>query len=381
MLTYSRRTTLSLLGAVPFSHLVVPAFAEGIENKKFIFVLLRGGMDGLSALAPDDRKLMSSHRHTLIRSSETRLNLSNGFQLHSSFKNLKTIYDEGDASFIHACATPHRARSHFDAQDMLELLGHANIREGWLNRVLSAIDAQGLAIARGVPLAMQGEYKVSNWSPPLFDSVSEDLLERLGGLYDNDPEFSEPLKIARQNKVSDITINPRMNRRFTYEYSIALKSLGQRMSIDSGPGIGMVAFDGWDTHANQAGALNQKFKKLDDGILALKQELGSHWANTCIVICSEFGRTVAVNGTRGTDHGTGGLMMLLGGAVDGGKMKGDWPGIKTKDLYQGRDLAPANDVTAVLKGVLRDHLGIDRRTLDQSIFPNSARAFDGLIQS
>ena len=153
------------------------------------------------------------------------------------------------------------------------------------------------------------------------------------------------------------------------------------MSKDDGPGIGMTALNGWDTHVNQINEHNVKFEKLDNGFRALKEQLGNKWEQTCVVVCSEFGRTVAVNGTRGTDHGTGGLIMLLGGAIAGGEISGDWPGLKRTDLYHGRDLAPVNDVTAVLKGVLRDHLGIDRSTLDRSIFPGSARAFDGLIKS
>ena len=380
-MNFTRRTTLGLLGAASFSQMTIPLFAQGLEDRKFIFILLRGGMDGLSALTPDDVDKLSYMRPKLSQRMGERINLSNGFRLHPALTHLKTFYDAGDVTFIHACSTPYRARSHFEAQDMLELLSRDTLREGWLNRTLSVIDGQGLAIARGVPLAMQGPQSVANWSPPLFDSAPEELLDRLNILYANDPQFSEPLMVARQNKISGLPINRRLNRRFTFESTITLQALGQRMTLNGGPGIGMVAIDGWDTHANQTATLNRKFKNLNEGLFALKQELVEHWQNTCIVIASEFGRTAAMNGTRGTDHGTGGLMILLGGAVKGGNVKGDWPGIKKKNLYQGRDLAPANDVTAVLKGVLRDHLGIDRITLDNSIFPNSSRAFDNLIQS
>ena len=380
-MNFTRRTTLGLLGAVSFNQLTIPVFAQGVKNRKFIFILLRGGMDGLSALTPDDVGELSYIRPKLSKQMGERINLNNGFRLHPALAHLKTFYDENDVTFIHACSTSYRERSHFEAQDMLELLAHGNQQEGWLNRTLSVIGGQGLAIARGVPLAMQGPHSVANWSPPLFDVAPENLLDRLTDLYSSDPQFSEPLKTARQNKISGLPINRRLNRRFTYEPTITLKALGQRMAMNGGPGIGMVAIDGWDTHANQAGTLNRKFKNLNEGLLVLKQELAELWNNSCIVIASEFGRTAAMNGTRGTDHGTGGLMMLLGGAVKGGNVKGDWPGIKKTNLYQGRDLAPANDVTAVLKGVLRDHLGIDRTTLDNSIFPNSSRAFDGLIQS
>ena len=378
-LPISRRTALGFMGAMSVGSLYTGSHANALKDKKFIFILLRGAMDGLSALVPDDTKIRIMRRSLLLSTKEHH-NLQNGFLLHPSFSNLKTLYEAGDATFIHAASTPYRNRSHFDGQDYLEVLGANNLSDGWMNRVLSSHGGKGLAIARAIPISMVGTAPVSNWSPPLFDAVPENLLEQLTDLYSSDPQLAASLRDAKSNQLT-IPINPADARKFSFKYPIALAALGRLMSAEGGPNVGMVGLEGWDTHANQAGALNRKFKSLDDGLLDLKQELGPHWENSCIVVCSEFGRTVEVNGTRGTDHGTGGLMMLLGGVVDGGNIKGDWPGIQKKDLYQGRDLAPANDVTAVLKGVLRDHLGIDRQTLDTKIFPNSSRAFDGLIQS
>lgn len=374
---FSRRTALSLLAAASLNQ---PSFALGVENTSFIFILLRGGMDGLSALIPQD-KATRSLRQKLLPDPSKLYDLHNGFALHPSFKSLHSFYKKGNASFIHASSTAYRARSHFDAQDFLEILGNNKFSDGWLNRALKAMGGSGLALARSVPLTLQGEMDVSNWSPPLFDEVSPDLLARLSTLYVNDLELTRSLESASANKVEGMSINRRSSTRLNLEYPIALEALGRIMSAKGGPGVGMVALNGWDTHINQQGQLERKFQQLDDGLLALKTQLGKKWDQTCIVVCSEFGRTAAINGTRGTDHGTGGLVMLVGGAVAGGQVKGNWPGLKKKELYQGRDLAPANDITAVLKGVLRDHLGIDRSTLDRSIFPGSARAFDGLIKS
>lgn len=376
-LKFTRRTALSLLAAATLNQ---PSFAQGIQNKSFIFILLRGGMDGLSALVPKDKE-MSALRRELSFKRIKNVNLNPNFDIHPAFQSLKTLYDEGDASFIHACSTAYRERSHFDGQDFLEILGNNHVRDGWLNRALKSFGGNGLALARSVPLAFHGEANVSNWSPPIFDEVSPDLLERISALYADDIELTHSLEAAKTNGAIGMSVNRRASRRFNLDYPIALEAIGRIMSAKEGPGIAMTALNGWDTHVNQAVELDRKFKRLDDGILALKTQLGPKWAQTCIVVCSEFGRTAAINGTRGTDHGTGGLVMLLGGAVAGGQVKGDWPGLKKKELYQGRDLAPANDVTAVLKGVLRDHLGIDRSTLDRSIFPGSARAFDGLIKS
>ena len=374
---FTRRTALGLMAA---STLNQTCFANGIKNRSFIFILLRGGMDGLSALIPQDKEL-AGLRNKLLSNPTDHLDITPDFVLHPAFKTLKTLYDNGDASFIHACSTPYRARSHFDAQDYLEVLGNNRVHEGWLNRALQFYDGEGLALARSVPLALQGKMKVANWSPSLFDEVSPELMTRLSNLYADDAELSNVLATAESNKIEGMSINRRASRRFNIEYPIALEALGRIMSRGSGPSIGMAALNGWDTHVNQAVELDRKFKRLDDGFLALKTQLGPKWDQTCVVVCSEFGRTAAINGTRGTDHGTGGLVMLLGGAVAGGKVHGDWPGLKKKNLYQGRDLFPANDVTAVLKGVLRDHLGIDRSTLDRSVFPGSGRTIDGLIQA
>lgn len=378
MIDLSRRHSLALMGGLSLSAFSGLSFAKGIEDRKFIFVLLRGAMDGLSALIPDDADIARA-RADILPALDTRLDLNNGFRLHPSFVGLREMYGQGDAAFIHASATAYRDRSHFEAQDALEILGQAGAKEGWLNRALQAHGGTGLAVGRAVPLALKGAAPATNWSPPLFETASDDLLNRLAALYANDMTFAAPLATARGNMDMSMDTTRRDARRFTREYSIALSSMGKLMSVEGGPGIGMVALDGWDTHANQANDLTRKFSALDAGLTELKTALGSTWPKSCVVVCSEFGRTVAANGTRGTDHGTGGLTMMLGGAVRGGRLHGDWPGVTPKSLYEGRDLYPANDIAAIMKGLLRDHLGFDRKALDQQVFPNSSRAFEGLI--
>lgn len=380
MLKFSRRQSLGLLGGLGLSSVANISFGQGVATRKFIFVILRGAMDGLSALMPDDAEV-EGLRGNLLPAIDARLNLKNGFRLHPSFTELNKLYRNGDAAFIHASATPYRSRSHFEAQDALETLGPQGVKDGWLNRALQANGGTGLAVGYAVPLALKGSAPTTNWSPPIFETASDDLLMRLSDLYANDMTFAAPLAMAREGQDMSTDMRKRDIRRFSREYTIALSAIGNLMTVENGPGIGMVALDGWDTHANQKNDLTRKFKALDEGLGALKASLGENWQNTCIVVCSEFGRTVAANGSAGTDHGTGGLTMLLGGAVKGGAVHGDWPGLKPSALYKGRDLFPANDVSAILKGVLRDHLGLDKRTLDTKIFPNSGNAFKGLIQS
>lgn len=378
MIVFSRRQSLGLLAGLSLSTVSNLSFAQGVKDRKFIFVILRGGMDGLSALIPDDKE-MNGLRGGILPTIDTRLNLGNRFRLHPSFSGLYNLYKDGHASFIHASATPYRNRSHFEAQDTLETLGAPGAKDGWLNRALRLHGGTGLAVGRAVPLALKGSAPATNWSPPLFETASNDLLNRLSDLYAGDPLFAASLALAQDNQGMSMELNKRDARRFSREYTIALSSIGSLMSREAGPGIGMVALDGWDTHAGQNNDLTRKFAALDEGLTALKDTLGLRWQKTCVIVCSEFGRTVAENGTRGTDHGTGGLTILLGGAVKGRAVHGDWPGVKQSDLYENRDLFPANDISAILKGVLRDHLGLDRKILDTRVFPKSGRAFDGLI--
>ena len=375
---FNRRQSLALLAGVSLSCLPQISFAKGIEGRKFIFVILRGGMDGLAALIPDDKEI-EGLRGSILPAPNARLNLDNGFRLHPSFSGLKKLYSEGEAAFIHAASTPYRDRSHFEGQDALETLGRGGAKDGWLNRALKINGGSGLAVGRAVPLAMKGSAPVTNWSPPIFKTTSDDLMRRLADLYADDPMLAASLAAANDTSAMEMDLSRREARRFTKEYTIALSSLGRLMSEPGGPGVGMVGLDGWDTHDGQPNRLNRSFAALDEALIALKDSLGATWQNSCIVVASEFGRTAAANGTKGTDHGTGGLTMLLGGAVKGGKVHGDWPGVKKPALYEDRDLYPANDIAAILKGVMRDHLGLSRSTLDTRIFPGSGRAFDGLI--
>ncbi|MEO0881387.1 MAG: DUF1501 domain-containing protein [Pseudomonadota bacterium] len=374
---FTRRSTLALLGAAGLCSPIHAAYAAGSEGRKTIFIILRGAMDGLAALIPDDRALAQLRRST-IPSVSDRIALKNGFSLHPSLVNLYSLYQDGDAGFIHAASTPYRARSHFDGQDLLEALGETSTCDGWLNRLVQTVGGHGLAVGYALPLALRGDGPATNWSPPVFASPSDDLLNRLQDLYADHPLLGDPLAMARATPAQSVG-GTKIKSGPAEQYVAASQALGKLMSAEGGPDIGMLSFDGWDTHANQSGQLATRLGGLDEALAGLKSELGSHWVSTAILICSEFGRTAAENGTRGTDHGTGGLMILAGGAIRGGKVHGDWPGLNPRDLYEGRDLAPANEVTGVLKGVLRDHLGVSRSALEQRVFPATSGIMEGLV--
>ncbi|MEO0982975.1 MAG: DUF1501 domain-containing protein [Pseudomonadota bacterium] len=379
MTVMSRRTAITLLAGAGVSPSFHAAFAKDAADRKFIFVILRGGMDGLSALIPSSSDI-EALRGDISPAEQERLPVGADFALHPSFSGLHALYRSGEAAFIHAAATPYRDRSHFDGQDALETLAGPDARDGWLNRALQASGAgDGLAIGYAVPLVLKGDAPATHWSPPVFAEASEDLLDRLGDLYAGDPAFAASLATARATDSPDIEMNG--PRGPGGRAATILKAAGELMAADAGPGVGVVSIDGWDTHANQAPALTNRFRALDQGLLALKDALGDQWRKTAVVLASEFGRTVRVNGTEGTDHGTGGLVVLSGGAVAGGRTLGDWPGLKPRDLLDNRDLRPVNDMAAILKGVLRDHLGLDRATLDQDVLPNSEPALNGLIRA
>ncbi len=376
----SRRHFLAFTSTTLGLSLVPSAFAFTGGTHKLVFVILRGGMDGLSALIPTS-PIIEALRAGILPSPEARLALTSDFALHPALPGLAELYRNQQLAFVHACSSAYRERSHFDGQDFLETLSPTPARDGWLNRAIGLLGSQsiGIGIGPSLPLVLSGPAPAGNWSPRVFDTVSDDLLDRLGNLYGPDPLFSETLADARALSEIVDAGGDRVRGGPEAQYSAAMAAAG-RLIAGAGANVGVVSLDGWDTHANQAGALATRFAALDTGLAALRGELGSDWERTVVLIASEFGRTARANGTQGSDHGTGGLVILAGGAVNGGHVHGEWPGIGPGELYQDRDLAPANAFEAIAKGVLRDHLGLDPSDLDRIVLPDSAPALNGLIR-
>jgi len=229
---------------------------------------------------------------------------------------------------------------------------------------------------------------VQTWAPSALPAAEGDFLERLMRIYQSDPTFSSALSEAM--KSAELTSNVMANemgnggkkRSRRVNLKILSEAAGKFLAAPDGPRIAAIESGGWDTHAGQIGRLGGKLKELNAGLIALQQNLGDAWRDTVIVVVSEFGRTVAANGTRGTDHGTGGLALILGGAVKGGKLIGEWPGIAEQHQFQGRDLAPVNDYRSLFKTILHDHLSVRENHLEDTIFPESRKAkmFDDLIR-
>jgi uncharacterized protein (DUF1501 family) len=404
----ARRALLVGLGAgamslsFPGVSLAVPA-ARG--ERKLVLVILRGALDGLSAVPMYGDPNYSAVRGGLAigapGSPDGAFDLGGGFGLHPKLAFLAERYRAGDAAVFHAISGPYRGRSHFDGQDVLES-GEARVfaaDHGWLNRALTAggdtvrfpASAKGLAIGQTMPLVLRGEGDVASWAPSTGRDVGGDTMARLMDLYSSDRLLGPALAAALETNSmagadSMMGAQRGMGRGGNANLNGIFGSAARFLTSPDGPAAVVIGVDGWDTHANQGGATGQlatRLGALDEGLSALKQGLGPTWSNTVVMVVTEFGRTVAINGTRGSDHGTGGAAFVLGGAVRGGKVYGDWPGLSERALFEGRDLAPANDLRGLFRSTLAGHWGVDTRALDTRVFPGSAnaRGFDGLIRS
>jgi uncharacterized protein (DUF1501 family) len=400
--SFSRRTLLSASGAL-CAWAFLPRFARAADGRdpRLIVIVLRGALDGLSAVAPlGDPDYAGLHGDLALRldGEHPALPLDAFFALNPAMPNFARLYGARQALIVHACATNYRERSHFDGQDVLEsgMPGPGRVESGWLNRALLAIPkgeriaARGLAVGSTPPLVMRGGAPILGWAPSGLPVASEDLTTRLLALYDHrDPNLAAALRAGLD--ADRLAMKQGMdNLKGGGDLALAMRKTAEGaarlINADDGPRVAAMAFDGWDTHANEGGAtgrLAQLLGGLDGAFAAFETELGPRWKDTAIVAVTEFGRTVHINGTIGTDHGTGTVAFLAGGAIAGGRVVADWPGLKAAQLYEGRDLKPTTDLRAVLKGVLADQFGVNARTLAENVFPDSAMASPmmGLIKA
>ena len=378
-----RRTLLKTIGAAGIVSWM-PVMASTPDDRRFVLVILRGALDGLALLPPVGDPDYATLRGELAIARPGRpggvLPVDDLFGLHPAMPELHSMFTGKEATFVHAVASPYRERSHFDGQDLLEK-GTATVggtRDGWLNRALAnfAGDEVAIALSQNTPLVLRGEQAVTSWAPSRLPDVSDNTLARLQDLYSDDAFFATRLAQAMESQAiaGDMTAGRvRQNEQF----ASTMTSAARFLTADGGPRIAVIEAGGWDTHANQGAAQGQlanRLAGLDAGLGRLKQELGSAWQKTVVAVVTEFGRTVRVNGTRGTDHGSGAAAVLAGGAVDGGRVVADWPGLSARSLYEDRDLAPTTDLRSVFKGVLADHLQLQENFIETEVFPDSRPA-------
>jgi uncharacterized protein (DUF1501 family) len=374
-------------------------FAHTGGSARLVVVILRGALDGLAAVPPHaDPHYAELHRELAIAApgaADGALELDGTFGLHPSFAFLHERYVAGELLVFQAVASPYRDRSHFDGQNVLEngLTKPLGSADGWLNRALAALPRgaghageRAVALSQNVPLILRGGAPVISKSPQMTPDVDEELLSRLADLYSQDDWFSARLSEGVQTeKLSDEGMAARPSAA-TDKIGGVTRMAAALMRSEGGPEVAVIEASGWDTHANQGGAkgtLAQRLAGLDRALRTLADELGPLWPQTAVLVVTEFGRTAAMNGTRGTDHGTGGCAFLAGGAVRGGRVVADWPGLARTALLDNRDLRPTLDLRSVFKAVLDEHMHVDARALATRIFPDSsgARPLKGLIRA
>lgn len=402
---------VNFLGAQAF------AASEGaLAKKKMVVVICRGGMDGLSVTPPVGDANYAALRGSIAMRPDQVLKLDNTFGLHPQLDTVHRLALKGQARIAPAIASPDRARSHFEAQDVLET-GSAKVYgadTGWLNRTLEALapvrKVEGLSVGATAPLILRGKVQAASWSPGRGIDETARLPTLLQDLYRNDPmlgpAFARGLETETMAQtamtamaatpamnemaaaapsmtapasmsptpISSTGANDRQNRAGSEAARKLGSTLGGFMIQADGPQIAAISLDGWDTHANQAGQIATRLSYLDAVLDGLHAGLGAEWKNTVVVAVTEFGRTARVNGTGGTDHGTASTGLILGGALKPGGIVGDWPGLAQNALFENRDTAPTLDMRALFKGVLADHMGVDRALLEKQVFPDSVDA-------
>ncbi len=379
-----RRSFLIGLGATGLMA-ALPRIALGASGPgtKILVVLLRGAMDGMEALRPYADPNFARLRGALADAGDLGSKLDGTFALHPSLSFMASLYAGKQLLPVVAVAPPYRQRSHFDAQDCLEngTATPGGARDGWLDRSVRALPgSDGLALAAVMPLIFRGGGAVSNWSPPLPQAADEALVQRLMPLYAADRHLADNFTRAMAES-NDSTGTMASGGRNNGQLVAMMTAAAGFMSKADGPRVGFVEDTGWDSHRGQAAQLKRKLAELDAGLKAFHDGASAIWPKTVVIIATEFGRTAAVNGTAGTDHGTGGTLFLAGGAVNGGKIAGAWPGLAPANLNDGRDLRTTTDMRAVFKSVLEQHLGMDPAAIESRVFPDSraVAAVPGLI--
>ena len=369
------------LGGMATFGLPAVRFASVPEPGRLVFMLLRGGFDGLAALVPYADPAYANARGAMAYTENELIPLEAGFGLAPGLAPLIDFWNRGELVALHAMAIPYRTRSHFDGQAVLEtgMEKPNGSSDGWLNRLLQIMEGErtGIAIASGMPRSLSGSYSVNTWSPAQLGTVDDAYLDRLRYLYQQDEVLLNRFEAAiqQQELTQGMTENERgMGVRTTGRSLAAMMQATARMlRQDNGPNVAAMEVSGWDTHANQGlkdGALDRLLGFLASGLGTLREELGDTWSSTTVVVMTEFGRTVAPNGTRGTDHGTGGAGFILGPNVARSAVITDWPGLSEKNLFEGRDLRPTLDTRSVLKGVIAGTFDLTSAQVER-VFPGS----------
>jgi uncharacterized protein (DUF1501 family) len=369
------------------------------NDRRLVFMFLRGGMDGLSAVPPFGDSQYTMQRGPLaVPAADTpggALNLDGHFGLSPHLQEMHKLFAAGELTVLHAVASPYRERSHFDAQNLLEngTIKPFGREAGWLNVALGTVDRAGgaaqsgtlgFALGPSVPLVLRGPAQIGSWSPSRLPAPDTDLLERLAELYRDDALLGRSFGVAREARAMMEGHDPGGMGSQTLPVLELARAAGEVLGRRDGPRVATIDFGGWDTHISQLGEYSQltrNLRLLDRSVAVLKTALGAVWPHTAVLIVTEFGRAVAPNGSGGTDHGTAGAAFVAGGAVRGGRVISDWPGLDQRALHEERDLRPTIDLRALFKAALAAQLGLGEASLETEVFPDSraVRPLDGVF--
>ncbi len=359
------------------------ALAAAPTDRRLVFIILRGAMDGLATVMPVGDPAYAALRGNFGPPPAAGAPLPIGamFALHPALATTAALYAKGEALFVHAIASPYRERSHFDAQNVLETGGTAAyaLKDGWLNRLLPLLPVArepAVALSPTVPMALRGSAPATSYAPSQLPDADADLLARVSAMYAGDSQLH-----ALWSQALDARTMAGADAQGRSNPVTLAKLAATFLAKPDGARVAVIEINGWDTHSAQAGRLNNQLKQLDGAIAALHAGLGADWARTVVVAATEFGRTVAPNGTGGTDHGTGGVALVAGGAIKGGRVVADWPGLAPGQLHDGRDLRPTADLRALFAGLAAEHFGLDPALVARTVFGSDpVRPMTGLVR-
>lgn len=351
-------------------------FAQAATERRFVFIIQRGAADGLNTVIPYADPAYAGLRGALAIDPATAIKLDGTFALHPSLAGLGQLYADRQASFFHAVASPYRDRSHFDAQNVLETGGKSpyELKDGWLNRLVGMLphrDKEAIAFAPTVPMALRGAAEVTSYATTSLPDANDDLMMRIEQLYAKDQQLHQLWSAALDARSMAGGMDVKGKRQDPAETG---RMAARFLARADGPRVAMIETNGWDTHSGQEGRLANQLKGLDNMVAALREGLGPAWSQTVVLVATEFGRTAAANGTGGTDHGTGAAALLAGGAVQGGRVIADWPGLASSNLYEGRDLKPTLALDALIAQVCAETFGLDPERTMRTLFPGAAQA-------
>ncbi|HZF79627.1 MAG TPA: DUF1501 domain-containing protein [Rubrivivax sp.] len=376
----------SFLGAATLFMASPVLFAQAATERRFIFIIQRGAADGLNTVIPYAEPAYASARGALAIDASSALKLDGTFALHPSLTKLRDLYAAEQAMFVHAVASPYRDRSHFDGQNVLETGGAApyEVKDGWMNRLLGLLPRAGkeaIAFSPAVPMALRGQVDVTTYAPSALPQANDDLMKRIEQLYAKDAQLHPIWSSALEARAM---ATGGMGGGVGRQDAGALgKMAAGFLARADGPRIAMIETSGWDTHSGQSARLASQLRNLDGLIAGLQAGLGAAWSKTVIVVATEFGRTVAANGTGGTDHGTAGVAMLAGGAVRGGRVVADWPGLYGSNLHDGRDLKPTLALDTLISSTCAQTFQLDPDRTAKTLFPSAGRSqgMQGLVHT